>query len=122
MAPQPVSAQSADEVYAILRRAAVCRQPVSAIYDGVPRLLCPHVLGRKAGRRHTFVYQFEGTSHSGLAATTEGWGGWRCLTVDKLSQAELRTGAWHTEPRARRQTCIDEVDFDVDAQPEEDPQ
>ncbi len=30
--------------------------------------------------------------------------------------------SWHTEPRAKRQTCIDEVDFDIDAQPGDDPQ
>jgi len=122
MTPQPVREQSPDEVYVLLLRAAACRRPVSVTYDGLPRLLCPHVLGRKAGRRQAFVYQFEGTSHSGLTTTTGGTGGWRCLAVEKLSQAELQAGAWHTEPRAQRQTCIDEVDFDVDAQPEEDPQ
>ena len=47
---------------------------------------------------------------------------WRCLAVERLSHVQLRTGAWHTEPRAKRQTCIDEVDFDIDAQPEDDPQ
>jgi len=40
----------------------------------------------------------------------------------KLSQVELRADAWHTEPRSPRQTCIDEIDFDTNAQPEEDPQ
>jgi hypothetical protein len=49
-------------------------------------------------------------------------GVWRCLAVEKLSQVELRTGTWHTESRSPRQTCIDEIDFDADAQPEEDPQ
>jgi hypothetical protein len=49
-------------------------------------------------------------------------GDWRCLAVEKLSRVELRAEAWHTEPRSRRQTCIDEIDFDADAQPEEDPQ
>jgi hypothetical protein len=42
--------------------------------------------------------------------------------VEKLSQVKLIAEAWHTQQRSRRQTCIDEVDFDVDAQPEEDPQ
>jgi hypothetical protein len=42
--------------------------------------------------------------------------------VDRFSQVQLCAGAWHTEPRSRQQTCIDEIDFDVDAQPEEDPQ
>jgi len=79
-------------------------------------------LGRKAGRLHTFFYQFAGGSHRILPMVPGGMGGWRCLAVEKLSQVELRADAWHTEPRARRQTCIDEIDFDVDAQPEEDPQ
>jgi len=51
----------------------------------------------------------------------DGMGAWRCLAVEKLSQVELRGDAWHTQPRAPRQTCMDEIDFDVDAQPE-DPQ
>jgi hypothetical protein len=42
--------------------------------------------------------------------------------VEKLKHVELRTGPWHTEPRAERQTCMDEVDFDSDAQPGDDPQ
>jgi len=50
-----------------------------------------------------------------LSIGSEGKGGWRCLAVEKLSQVELRADAWHTEPRSRRQTCIDEVDFDTDA-------
>jgi hypothetical protein len=31
-------------------------------------------------------------------------------------------GAGHSEPHSQRQTCIDEVDFDIDAQPGDDPQ
>jgi hypothetical protein len=96
---------------------------VSATYDGLSRLLCPHLLGKKSGRGHAFVYQFEGISHhSGLAITAEGRGGWRCFALEKLSQVELQSGAWRTERRSRRQTCVDEVDFDVDDQPEENPQ
>jgi hypothetical protein len=49
-------------------------------------------------------------------------GDWRCLAVERLSQVELRADAWHTEPRSPLQTCIDEIDFDADAQPEEEPQ
>jgi hypothetical protein len=95
---------------------------VAAIYDGLPRLLCPHVLGRKSGRLHAFVYQFGGSSNSGLPMAPEETGDWRCLAVEKLNQVELRADAWHTEPRSRRQTCIDEIDFDADAQPGDNPQ
>ena len=48
----------------------------------------------------------------------EGHGVWRCLAVEKLTQVELCSNAWRTEPRSKRQTCIDEVDFDTDVQPE----
>lgn len=122
MTPQPDKEQAEREIYLLLRMAASGRQPVAAVYDALPRLLCPHVLGRKAGRLHTFFYQFGGGSHRGLLMAPDGMGGWRCLAVEKLSQVELRADAWHTEPRAPRQTCIDEIDFDVDAQPEENPQ
>ena len=52
----------------------------------------------------------------------KGRGVWRCLAVEKLSQVELCTDAWHTEPRTPKQTCIDEVAFDTDAQFGDDPQ
>ena len=122
MTPHSASIQTVSEIYALLHRAAACRKPVAAIYDGLPRLLCPHVLGRKAGRLHTLVYQFGGKSTSGLAMGPESVGGWRCLAVEKLSQVELRSEAWHTEPRSPRQTCVDEVYFDADAQREDAPQ
>jgi hypothetical protein len=122
MSPQPATGQRVNETYALLRRAAARRQPVAAMYDGQPRLLCPHVLGRKSGRLHVLFYQFGGSSNSGLPVAPEGVGDWRCLAVEKLSQVELSAEGWHTQQRSRRQTCIDEVDFDVDAQPEEDPQ
>jgi len=122
MSPQPVTGQRVNETYELLRRAAARRQPVAAMYDGQPRLLCPHVLGRKSGRLHVLFYQFGGGSNSGLPVAPEGVGDWRCLAVEKLGQVELSAEAWHTQQRSPRQTCIDEVDFDVDAQPEEDPQ
>ena len=122
MTPQPANVQAVSEIYELLHLAAARRRPVAAVYDGLPRLLCPHVLGRKSGRLHVFFYQFGGSSNSGLAITPDGVGGWRCLAVEKLSQVELRADAWHTEPRSPRQTCVDEIDFDADAQPGEDPQ
>ena len=71
--------QSIDEVYALLRVAGTRKQPVAAMYDGHPRLFCPHLLGKsKRGRRHAFCYQFGGTSESGLKTVGEEVGGWRC--------------------------------------------
>src|SRR5678816_1099114 len=62
------------------------------------------------------------SSNSVEPLAPEGRGVWRCLAVEKLSQCELRTDAWHTEPRSPQQTCIDAVDFDTDAQFGDDPQ
>jgi hypothetical protein len=122
MTPTPAEASTVSEIYELLRYAAEHRQPVAAIYEAQPRLLCPHVGGRKSGRRNVFCYQFGGGSNSVESLAPEGGGVWRCLAVDKLSHVRLCSGAWHTELRAKRQTCIDEVDFDIDAQPEDDPQ
>ena len=119
MTPKPASGGS--EIYELLRYAAARKQPLAATYDGQPRLLCPQVGGRKSGRLHVFCYQFGGSSNSVDPLIPESRGVWRCLAVEKLSQVELRTDAWHTEPSSPQQTCI-EVDFDIDAQPGEDPQ
>lgn len=125
MTPQggKVQALELDEIYALLRSAAARKQPVFAVYDGLPRLLCPHVLGRnREGRLRAFCYQFGGSSGSGLRMAPEGMSGWRCIAVDKLSQVELWTGTWRTELCSSRQRCVEEIDFDADAQPGDNPQ
>jgi hypothetical protein len=122
MTPEPADEQVVSETYELLRRAATRRQPVAAVYDGLPRLLCPHVLGRKAGRFHALVCQIGGMSSSGLPVAASEGGVWRCLAVEKLSDIELCADAWRSGPRSPRQTCIDEIDFDVDAQPGDNPQ
>src|SRR3979411_1783705 len=121
MTPKPAEACAMSEIYGLLRYAAARRQPVAASYDGQSRLLCPHVGGRKSSRLHVFCYQFGGSSNRVEPLAPGDRGVWRCLAVEKLSQVELRTGTWHTESRSPQQTCIDEIDFDADAQPEEDP-
>jgi len=121
--PHSAKPQSLDEIYALMRVAAARKQPIAAIYDGLPRLLCPHLLGRnKEGRLRALCYQFGGESGSGLRMAAQGMGDWRCIAVDKLSQVVLRAGAWCTEPRSSRQHCVQEVEFDADAQPGDNPQ
>ena len=89
MTPQPDKERAAGEIYLLLRLAAVRKRPVAAVYDGLPRLLCPHVLGRKSGRLRVLCYQFGGISNSGLTMASEASGSWRCLAVEKLSQVEF---------------------------------
>ena len=38
--------QTLSVVYPLLRTAAAQKQPVAAVYDGRPRLFCPHLLGK----------------------------------------------------------------------------
>lgn len=122
MTPKPAHASALSEIYDLLRYAAARKQPIAATYDGQPRLLCPHVGGRQSGRLQVLCYQFAGSSNSAGSLAPEGEGVWRCLAIEKRSHVELRTGAWHTGPRSKTQTCIDEVDFDADVQPGDDPQ
>jgi hypothetical protein len=119
MTPKPANASAVSEIYELLRCAATRKQPIAATYDG---LLCPHVGGRKSDRLHVLRYQFGGSSNSAEPLAPEGEDLWRCLSVEKLSQVELRTDAWHTGPPSKRQTCIDEIDFDADVQAGGDPQ
>jgi hypothetical protein len=123
MTPQLSGQEFLDEIYGLLLTAASRKQPIAALYDGLPRLLCPHVLGRnKEGSLRAFCYQFGGSSGSGLRSGPEGLGEWRCLAVDKLSLVELAAGAWRTEPRSSRQHCVEKIDFDVEAQLGDNPQ
>jgi hypothetical protein len=121
--PYSAKPQSLDEIYALMRVAAARKQPIAAIYDGLPRLLCPHLLGRnKEGRLRALCYQFGGESGSGLRMAAQGMGDWRCIAVEKLTQVALWAGAWCTESRSNRQHCVQEVEFDADAQPGDNPQ
>ena len=115
--------ETVDVVYSLLRMAATQKQPVAAVYEERSRLLCPHLLGRnQSGELRAFCYQCGGESGSGLRTGPEGVGGWRCIAVDKLTQVELRPGAWRTEPRAGQQHCIKQIDFEVESQPGCEPQ
>ncbi len=78
--------------------------------------------GESQAACRSFAISSGGKSNSVEWLAAEGRGVWRCLAVDKLSQVEFCGEAWHTEPRSRQQACIDEVDFDSDAQPGDEPQ
>jgi len=79
-------AQAIDAIYDLLRAVAARKPPVVATQDGLPRLLCPHLLGRnKEGRLGAFRCQFVGSSGSGLWLGPEGIGGWHRIAVDELS-------------------------------------
>lgn len=98
------------QVYELFRQAMAGRKQVLCRYGGFRRGICPVILGHSKGQEKALTYQFAGESRSGLPRGGE----WRCLWLDKVSDVQLREGAWragdtHTQP----QGCVESVDFDV---------
>lgn len=116
----PVSAL--EQTHAQLRTAIIHRRPIAAQYHELRRLLCPHRLGWNSRRRlRVLCYQYGGDSETGLKPVGAP-DNWRCLAVQDLSQVELLDGPWQTaENHSRPQTCIKDVELDVDDYPEHVP-
>jgi hypothetical protein len=111
--------QTVEEIYGLMRNAVTSRKPVSAAYDGLPRQLCPHRLGRNsAGQPRVLCYQYGGDSSTALEPSGSR-ANWRCMNVEKFSRVELVDDIWHTAPNhSRPQTCISEVDVDAEDYPD----
>jgi hypothetical protein len=119
--PASAREQSPDEIYRLVRAAAVQHRPITALYDGTRRLLCPHVLGyNRPGDWRVFCYQYGGETKGGPLPVS-GEGIWRCLALKKLSSVECVTGPWRTEPHAP-QRCVEHIEVDADDYPGGDPQ
>ena len=119
--PASPAEQSPEEILRLLCAAAVQHRPIAALYDGRPRLLCPHVLGyNQPGEWRVFGYQYGGETKSG-PLRTGGEGIWRCLSLRKLSRVELLDSPWRTEPHAR-QRCVEHIEVDAEDYPGGDPQ
>jgi hypothetical protein len=108
-------AQTAEDIYRLIRIAVVSRRPMRAIYHDRDRLFCPHILGRnREGQSRVLCYQHGGRSSSGLQANGSP-ANWRCVALEKLTNVELLEGEWHTAPnRSLPQTCIAEIDVDAE--------
>ena len=118
----PAKIQTVEEICQLIRNAVTCRKPVSALYDGLPRLLCPHRLGRNsAGNSRVLCYQYGGESSSQLEPSGSP-ANWRCMNLEKFSRVELVDDIWQTAPNhSRRQTCITDVDVDAENYPDRIP-
>ena len=59
--------QTVEDMYRLIQTAVTGRQPISAFYDRLPRLSCPHRLGRNsAGQARVLCYQYGGESSTEL--------------------------------------------------------
>jgi hypothetical protein len=110
-------------LYRAVYEAVGRRRPISAVYHGLPRLFCPHRLGRnRKGQLRVLCYQYGGESESGLDAPGS-QANWRCTALEELSEVKLLRGEWRTAPNHSRPAfCVVDVDIDADDQPERDPQ
>jgi hypothetical protein len=83
---------------------------VEAIYQDLPRVMCPHVVGEKKERLNALFFQFAGESKSGLPPE----GQWRCIHLDELSNVQSYEGEWHTGPdHSQPQNCVDQIIAEV---------
>ena len=123
MAVVKAKIQTVEEMYRLIWAAVANRLPIRAIYKDLPRLFCPHRLGRnRLGQRRVLCYQYGGESESGLGAVGSPEN-WRCVVFEKLRRVELLNGTWKTAPNhSRPATCVVDPDIDADDQPERDPQ
>src|SRR5262245_35990251 len=115
--------QTVEDMYRLIWTAIEKRQPIGALYKDVPRLFCPHRLGRnRLGQPRVLCYQYGGESKTGLGplGSSENW---RCVVFEKLRRGELVEGSWKTAPNhSRPATCNVDADIDAEDQPEREPQ
>jgi hypothetical protein len=101
---------SATPAYNLLRSAIEKRMQVTCIYKGHQRFCCPHAIGTTDGVPRVLVFQFGGTSSSGLPPAGE----WRCMDIPSMIDISVRPGQWFTGDRhTKRQTCVKVVDLDI---------
>lgn len=99
--------------YQLIEKAMAERKEVLCFYDGFARELCPAILGHTKGQERVFAYQFAGDASEGLPPG----GAWKCLQLHKMREVKLRSGPWHTGTSHKSpQSCIEEVDLDVNPQ------
>src|SRR4051812_47093909 len=94
--------QTVEDMYRLIWAAIANRQPIRAIYKELPRLFCPHRVGRnRLGEPRVLCYQYGGDSESGLGpiGSPENW---RCIVFEKLRRVELVNGSW----KKRRITLV----------------
>src|SRR5436190_16069268 len=110
--------QTVEDMYRLIWTAIEKKQPISAVYKDLPRLFCPHRLGRnRLGQPRVLCYQYGGESETGLGPIGSS-DNWRCVVFEKLRRVELVNGSWKTAPNhSRPATCIVDSDIDAEDQP-----
>jgi hypothetical protein len=123
MAVVEAKIHTVEDIYRLVWTAIASKRPLNAVYKDLPRLFCPHRLGRNRSQQlRVLCYQYGGESESGLGPVGSS-DNWRCVTLEKLRRVELLDGAWKTAPNhSRPATCVVEADIDAEDLPEHTPQ
>ena len=96
--------------YELFREAMAEKRQIVCSYGGLRREICAVILGHTGHDEKALTYQFAGETSSKLPPGGE----WRCLTLSKVSDVELRDGPWLTGgSHSASQSCVEIVDFDV---------
>ena len=96
--------------FGAIRASMEAQKPFTCTYNGLRRDVCAHTLGRKNGKEQVLVFQFAGESSKGLPPEGE----WRCMPVAGIENFGELDGPWRTgEGHSQKQTCVDDVDFEV---------
>jgi hypothetical protein len=104
--------------YALLRKAIEQRLQMHAVYDGLPREVCPHVLGLGAdGSALALVYQFGGDTNGHELAAAGSPENWRCFAVGGLSDIQLVEGKWHSAYNysVAHQSCVQQIAIAIES-------
>ena len=106
--------ETVEDIYQLIWTAIASKRPIEAVYKGLPRLFCPHRLGRKRGGDLGSCYQYGGESETGLEVPGSP-ANWRCTALEKFSQVKLREDAWRTASNhSRPASCVIEADIDAE--------
>jgi DNA replication and repair protein RecF len=107
---RPLREHMPSSTYELFRQAMADRRQIVCEYDGLRREICPTILGHSDKEEKALVFQFGGDTTDGPVRPP---GQWKCLRLTAVGGAEFQEGPWRTGERHSAQTCVKEVDFDV---------
>ena len=98
------------QIFRFIHRAIFGRKQVAFTYEGLPREVCPYILGHKDGTEKVLAFQFGGRTSTGKP-------GWKCFDLQKIRDARMQDGPWRgTAEHRKTQRCVDNVYIDVNTE------
>lgn len=101
------------QAYDLLRHALEHRISCFAVYDGLNRQFCPHIIGWKEGEEQTLCWQYAGESSR---RPLPPGGQWKCFTISKFTQLTTTNDPWHAGDPGKTgmpSSCVDQIDLQI---------